>query len=181
MSVSLVKTLYFCTLFFLTGLAECLCGTIGWLLPLTLPVFYFMTLHLSWPRAAAAAIAAGGLLDLLLGRSFPVSVLALTALIPGAYVFRKEENSGIGDIMGSIAAGIAEAELIYVVFSSYENPLQGFLEWGLLTVFGILITTVVIRIAGAMAGSLGIPAPFVPLSTLRRKRMTQKKRRLRQS
>lgn len=151
-------------------LLELLAGRLGWILPLVIPVFYFITLNTDWYKAGFAAIFIGTILDLAFGRNFPVSIPALLVMTLAAYRLRRKQSSELPEVFTSILGATAAAEGVYAIFSHTEYGWGIFLQWLFLTLCGFILTLPVIQIGRWILSLLDLPDCFTPRSTIWKRR-----------
>lgn len=173
MKTGIFKNILLAVMLLLAMMAELIIGSIGWILPLTLPVFYFLTLNTVWYAAGFAAVAAGIILDLALGRTFPVSIPALLVMTLAAYQLRRPQPSELPEVLGSIAGSVAGAEAVYAVFATSEYSWGLLLQWLILSAAGIVLTIPVILIGRFLLEQLALPDCFTPRSALWKKHRMQ--------
>ena len=156
-------------------LLELTAGTIGWVLPLAPAVFYFLTLNTSWHTASLAALAVGAVPDLALGRTFPVTPLALLALTLASYGLRRRPLSELPDAAASAVGAVAACEAVYMLYAD-EYSLAACSQYLSLTLTGTALALLLTAAGRALQKKLGLPDPFVPRSTLWKKRRLQNPR-----
>ena len=173
MKSRIVKNILLAGMMLAAMIAELLLGGIGWIFPLVLPVFYFITLNISWYNAGFAAVIIGAFMDLALGRNFPVSIPALLAMSLAAYQLRPKHPAELPEIFVSILGSMAAAELLYALFSPTEYGWGLFLQGLFLTLVGFILTSAVVLIGRFLLNLLEIQDCFTPRSTLWKRRRLQ--------
>lgn len=169
------KTLLFAGMMLAGLLGELTAGTVGWILPLVPAVFYFFTLNMSWHAASLTALAVGAVQDLALGRSFPVSPLALLALTLASCGVRRNPCSELPDAAGSAFCAAAAYETVCALYADEYGPAA------LSQYLSLILTGTVLDLAVTAAGcgllkKLGLPSCFVARSTLWKQRRLQNPR-----
>ena len=173
MNPGIFKTMLLSGMMLAAMLLELTAGAVGWALPLVTPVFYFLTLNSSWYAASFAALAVGAALDLVLGRTFPVSAAALLALTLGSFGLRKRVTSDLTDVLLSLFGAMAAAETVYAVaaFPEYGPWVIG--HGIVLTLTGTILALPVIAAGREMMDRIGLPDCFIPRSTIWKKNRLQ--------
>lgn len=173
MNSRIVKNILLAGMIIAAMIAELLFGSIGWTLPLVLPAFYFLTLNTTWYNAGFAAVFVGTIIDLALGRNFPVSIPALLAMTLAAYQLRRKHPSELPEVFTSVLGAIAAAETVYALFSYTEYGWNLILQGMFLTLCGFILTLAVIQIGRFFLDLLEIQDCFTPRSTLWKRRRIQ--------
>lgn len=176
MNSRIVKNILLAGMIIAAMIAELLFGSIGWTLPLILPAFYFLTLNTAWYNAGFAAVLVGTVMDLALGRSFPVSIPALLAMTLAAYQMRRKHPSELPEVFASILGAMASAEVIYAIFAQSEYGWGLVLQGMFLTFCDFVLTLVFIQIGRFILNLLEIQDCFTPRSTLWKRRRLQNNR-----
>ncbi|MBO5690200.1 MAG: hypothetical protein J6S73_09735 [Lentisphaeria bacterium] len=174
MKTRIIKNILFAGMILLAMLGELLAGRIGWILPLIMPVLYFISLNISWYKAGFLAIFLGALLDLALGRNFPVSIPALLLMLLAAYRLRQRHPSELPDIFASVLGAMAAAEAVYALASAHaELTWTLLLQWGILSLCGFVLTLLIVQAGRILLNLLEIQDCFTPRSTLWKRRRIQ--------
>lgn len=173
MNSRIVKNILLAGMIIAAMIAELLFGSIGWTLPLVLPAFYFFTLNTTWYNAGFAAIFAGAVMDLTLGRSFPVSIPALLTMTLAAYQLRRKHPSELPEVFASILGAMAAAEVVYALFSTTEYGWGLVLQGMFLVLCSFVITLIFIQVGRLILDLLEIQDCFTPRSTLWKRRRLQ--------
>ena len=167
-----VKFLLFAGMMLTAMLVELTVGSIGWILPLVPAAFYFLTLNLSWHAATLAALAVGAVLDLALGRAFPISPLALLALTLASCGVRSRPLSELPDALGSAVCAVAAYETVCALYAD-EYTLAALSAYLTLTLTGTALALILTAVGRVLQKKLGLPDTFVARSTLWKRRRLQ--------
>ena len=173
MKSRIIKAILLAGMVLAAMISELMLGGIGWIFPVVLPVFYFITLNTSWYHAGFAAIFIGTALDLAVGRNFPVTIPALLMLILAAYRLRGAHPAELPEVFASVFGSMAAAEALYALFSHTEYGWGLVLQWIVLSLSGGVLTLLVIQIGRFIMDLLDIPDCFTPRSTIWKRRRLQ--------
>ncbi len=114
MQVRTLKFWFILTLMLAGSVLELCCGAFGVVLPLQLPLIFYITVVCGWRTGAAAAVCGAIVTDLAYGRVFPVSLPALAAAVTATEVIRSRRGFGeLPDMPLPAAAAAAAGEAVW--------------------------------------------------------------------
>jgi hypothetical protein len=167
----LVKNILLTGMVLLAMLGELLAGRVGWVLPLVMPVLFFISLNVPWYKAGFAVVFIGAAWDLAWGRDFPVSIIAFLVMLLAAYRLRRKQPSELPEVFTSVLGAMAAGEAVYAIAS--DNGWLSLLQWIFLTVGSTILTLLIIQSGRFLLELLEIPDCFTPRSSLWKRRRLQ--------
>ena len=147
MKIRTLKFWFILTLMLAGSTLELGMGLFGILLPVLMPLVFYVTMVYGWRTGTIAAIGGALWTDLACGRAFPVLLPVLGAVVLTSwYCRRRSEISELPDMLLPALAASGAAEAVWLVVGLLQAPLEVGTVW-LLTARGIWLTALGMVIA----------------------------------